>query len=263
VKNIKAYVLFISAILSMSAHAGLISGNHTLSNGKTVALQGLEWMPLTYTAGMARLDIEDGFTDRFGGVWGANDWRYATRSETAILLQSLWGGTHSGWHPNNYLGATWFHTNFGGIDNDSGYGANRIDGKFNVPWYKNSDAADFIFGLDGQCASSLEVSCLGRINVFDNFLGWEESLNIISGETELVYTPNTGPAGMFDDTVGLKVGYYDYNETVEKNLSYSGLGSLLVRNHANTPTVSAPTAISLFGMGLFGVVMFRRSKSSK
>ena len=257
-----ALVALISASLSMSANAGFISGNHTLTNGKKVALQGLEWMPLTYTAGLSRLDIEDGFTDRFGSVWAANDWRYATRSETAKLLQSLWGGTHSGWHPNNYLGGAWFHTNFGGIAYDTGFGPNRIDGKRNNRTYHNLDLSHFMFGLDRECSSNIEVSCYGLINVFDNYFGTEESLNIKSGKMETVYSRGMGPAAMFDDTVGLNVGYYDYNETVEKNLVEMNFGSLLVRNHTNTPKVTTPTAISLLAMGLFGLIMFRRNKTS-
>lgn len=70
--------LFVSSF----SNATLISGQRILSNGKSVALQGLGWLPLTYTSGMSRTDIEDGFTDHFGNTWDSSYWRYATRAET-------------------------------------------------------------------------------------------------------------------------------------------------------------------------------------
>jgi len=71
-------------ILSSSffANAGLVSGNHTTAEGKTVALQDLEWMSLDHTAGLSRGTVEGGFTDNFGTTWDAGVWAYATREQT-------------------------------------------------------------------------------------------------------------------------------------------------------------------------------------
>lgn len=130
-KRVFSAVIFLSLVVSMSAYAGLISGNHTTDGGKSVNLQGLEWMPLTHTAGLSRSQVgsSNGFTDRYGNEWKSGDWRYATRSETEILLGSLWGGVYSGFSSDNYDGAKWFFDFFGGIAFDTWINNERTDGK--------------------------------------------------------------------------------------------------------------------------------------
>lgn len=107
-QNFLIPTLLLAGCLSASANATFISGNKYLSNGSKVALQNLEWMPLTYTAGLTRVDIEDGFTDRFGNTWGADEWRYATKDETETLILSLWDKEFDGWSRGNAVGAWWF-----------------------------------------------------------------------------------------------------------------------------------------------------------
>jgi len=81
--------------LSFNAHASIISGDHTTAGGKTVNLQGLEWLSFDHTMGLSRTTIEgaSGWTDNYATTYDADSWRYATRAETSALLQSLWDGT--------------------------------------------------------------------------------------------------------------------------------------------------------------------------
>ncbi|HFG2245911.1 TPA: hypothetical protein ACGF9S_003386 [Vibrio cholerae] len=143
-KKLFAAALLLTAGFSMSAHAGFISGPKTFDGGKSVDLQGLEWMPLTYTAGLSRNQVEaaGGFTDRFGGVWNAGVWRYATRNETETLLGSLWGGRFNGWSHDNFAGAAIFLQWYGALYKDN-----------------NLSGSQFIFGADGECYPAMARTC--------------------------------------------------------------------------------------------------------
>ena len=116
----KFSVLLGSAIcaISLNTSASIISGVHTLSDGREVALQGLEWLSLEHTANMSRNEVEGGFTDQYGMVWADDDWRYASRTETETLLGSLWDNVYNGWSNGNYIGSKWFIDNFQGLGFD-------------------------------------------------------------------------------------------------------------------------------------------------
>lgn len=129
---------FVCALFSVQASAADISGSHTTDGGKTVALQGLQWLTFDETAGVTRSSIEAG-----SGGWLAAGWRYATRSELEILFDSLWGGTHEHWHASNLDGANWLSENFGSI-----YDESTIHG-----------GGYLFFGSDGECTASTSMSC--------------------------------------------------------------------------------------------------------
>ncbi len=229
-KKLLAAALLLSGGLSMSAHAGFISGNFTLSNGNTVDLQGLEWMPLTYTGGMSRVDIEDGFTDRFGNIWNASDWRYATRSETSILLNSL--AFTSGYHANNHAGAKWFMESFGYTIDSTWYQK--------VPDY-TSFGTQFYFGETGSCGTgplNSNKTCVGRVSV-----------SMDSRDT----------VGYFGNEYGLSLTSQILATNDVARIAY---GSLLVRTQAITPapTVSEPSVIGLLGLALCGMFAANRRK---
>jgi hypothetical protein len=264
-KIVVTSILLSAAAFSMSANAGFISGLQTTSGGKSVALQGLEWMPLTYTAGMSRQNIEqaDGFTDRFGGVWSSSDWRYASRSETELLLGSLWGGTVSGWSNDNADGANWFLSTFGAIGYDTGYGNSRIDGKYNYGGYQNYDQAYFMFGDVFDCANNDKSTCLGLIGDMENST-LDKTGDDTTGTLRTTYLKNSGPGGWFYEVMGLNAGFNTTNLATDVTYSNRQYGSLLVRQASVGPApVSSPNAISLFALGLCGLVLNRRRKASQ
>ena len=231
-KKILAVAAILAVGVSMSAQAGLISGEHLLSNGNTVALQGLEWMPLTYTVSMSRNDIEDGFTDRFGGRWNAGEWRYASRVETATLLRSLWDHQSNGWSAANFVGLTWFKTNLALLGYDTGFGGERVDREGTG----GHDWSDFAYGDTGECG--VGRTCKGHVAV-NNDTGWLNRTHGLSG-SELNVSALTNSYRLSD------------------------FGSLLVRSTSSVPTpVPAPTAISLLGLGLCALTLRRRRKASE
>lgn len=235
--------LLLTAGLSMSAHAGLISGPQTFADGKIVNLQGLEWMPLTYTWGLSRNQVEavGGFTDRFGGVWNASDWRYASRAETEALLGSLWGGRYEGFSTDNYDGAAAFFALFD-------------PRQYNSYWARSN----FAFGKDGDCDLSPTMTCSGSIwaiRAFDGSGGARDKLN----EWEYLELPFTAAnIGMFADDAGAAMGRTDDNRVVSK--ASSGEWSHLLVRRVDSPvtTVNAPSALSLFALGLCGLLLRRR-----
>lgn len=263
-KTLLSAVLFCCLGVSMPAQAGFISGNHLLANGKTVALQGLEWMPLTYTAGLSRRDVEDGFTDRFNGVWSASDWRYATRAETETLLGSLWDETYDGWSKTNHVGASWFLSAFGGLMFDSNYGSSRIDGQYsnNADWLR-IDGTLMYFGNNGECHANANNTCYGAIYAADNYFFSDlTALNVKTNTHGVSYVMGSGSVGWFNDYYGGKHGIVTHNYAIQKSNTAADFGSLLVRTMRNNEpvAVSAPTAISLLGLGLCGLAMRRRRK---
>jgi hypothetical protein len=249
----------------MSAHAGFIAGNPLFANGKTVSLQGLEWMPLTYTAGLSRSDIEDGFTDRFNGVWSANDWRYATRAETETLFGSLWDQTYDGWSKTNHAGASWFLSTFGGLMFDSSYGNSRIDGQYsnNADWLR-IDGSLMFFGSNGECHANTINSCYGSIYAADNYFFSDLSeFNVKTRINEVSYLMGSGSLGWFNESYGGNHGIVTNNVAIRKNTTSPDFGSLLVRTPPNAATVSAPAAISLLALGLCGLALRRRRTVSE
>lgn len=214
-KFIRTFGGLVLAIGASSAHAGFISGDHILSNGKSVELQNLEWMPLTYTQGLSRWDVEDGFTDRMGNSWSASDWRYATRDETEKLIGSLWGGIRQ-LDESNFAGADWFLSNFGTFYNYS---------------------ARFFFGADGDCDSVRSMSCIGEVSI---------SYHSLHGG---------GDWGKFLNEYGLKLTPEDRVNNYVYKLRTDLDGSLLVRNVSIPEPDEVPTpssvALMILGLGLF------------
>jgi hypothetical protein len=231
-------------VTSLASQAGLISGTHTLSDGRNVDLQGLEWMPLTYTQGLSRVDVERGFSD-VTKVWGAGGWRYATRNETERLLGSLWGGRFDGWSHDNFAGASSFLKLFGATDT-----------KPNAQ-YKSSE---FLFGHDGECSSHNVMSCRGVISAYEYWSSRVQAKDRLAGWRETTsFVPANKVMGFFREDFGVNTQQYNYNEAIHKSYARSIAGSLLVRS-MDTPVapVSSPPALSLFALGLCCLLLRRR-----
>lgn len=235
-KQLKGFVLGAGLLAGLNAHAIIISGDQVTAGGKQVALQGLEWLSLDHTAGFSRVDIEDGFTDRFGNSWNAGDWRYASRLETSTLLQSLWGGAPDMWHSSSFDGADWFIGNFQGIQFDSGYGENRINGTSGDEW-QTADGALFFFGNTGECVH-FAYTCWGQVGTLEYY----------NGNTEGLFTK---PGGLSSTSSNVTSPF----------LAISDAGSLLVRTVKNPINVSESSGLMLFGLGLIGLIGSRRFRS--
>jgi hypothetical protein len=242
-KKLFAAALLLTAGFSMSAHAGLISGPITFDGGKSVDLQGLEWMPLTYTAGLSRNVVEgnNGFTDNFGGSWKKGDWRYATRNETEKLLGSLWGGRYDGWSYDNFVGASTFFQLFGATVRYS----DAYNGSF------------FMFGNFEQCDAPTEYTCVGQVRMYQSYPG---ELWAPDRQNEWQQTLSYNPAfheGMayFLESGGVDMSRHARNDTYPMGWNSTQIGSLLVRD---VDTVSSPAPLSLFALGLCGLLLRRR-----
>jgi hypothetical protein len=250
-------------VISMASQAGFISGTKTFADGKIVNLQGLEWMPLTYTAGLSRNQVEaaDGFTDTNGTLWSAGVWRYATQAETGKLLGSLWGGTHDGFWHNNYAGAAWFVAMFGGLVHSQGWGGN------------SGSYSKFYNGVDNDCHPSDHMSCLGAVNSVE-LTGHNMAYHAYNIETR-VWENGTWAGyrgiGEFRCARGNTAANHDNVvnpftfrnmcelDVVDNGVSDVSIGSLLVRTvDAPVAAVSSPTAFSLFALGLCGLLLRRR-----
>jgi hypothetical protein len=241
------------------ANAGLISGTHTTDDGKVVALQGLEWMSLDYTAGLSRSAVENGFTDRYGNTWAAGEWEYASRAQTETLLGSLWDQIYSGWSSGNGDGAMWFIDNLGGLGYDVGFGVNRIAGSDSAGAYTNRDYSSFFYGADGECTANAALSCTGKIYAADNFTAAHiNSDNALTGALERGYTKNTGRLGYLHENSGLLAGIDSSNAAGQKTVNAATLGSLLVR----TADVPEPSTLAIFALGLMGLASRRFKKQS-
>ncbi len=254
----KLITLFFCLLVFATANATIISGSHTTTGGKTVALQGLEWLSLDHTQQMSRDQVENagGWTDRYGTSWNAGDWRYASRAETETLINSLWGGNWDGWSNDNHDGASWFIDIFEGLGFDSGSGYTRTDGTSSSRGWTNYDYSSFYFGDDGDCHSLSSHTCVGNVRSADNY---QQDINgaYINGAYGTSYSANTGVMGSIKDTGGANMGINPANSMNVKTDASSHIGSLLVRNS----TVPEPSSLVILSLGLLGLRFQRRRRT--
>lgn len=122
-------------VLAANANAGLISGAHLTDGGKNVNLSGLTWHTWDI-ANISRDSVESQMV--VGGIY--EEYRYATRGEFEALFDSLWGGTHEGWHVSNADGGNWLRDNFGGL----------------IPLA--STGSNVFYGSMGECSTNPSIS---------------------------------------------------------------------------------------------------------
>lgn len=241
-------------VTSFVGNASLISGAHSTGAGKTVNLQGLEWMSLDYTAGLSRSFIEGGFTDNYGQVWQAGEWRYATRAETGMLLNSLWGGVYDWWATDNADGAAWFIENFMGLAFDTGTGIDRVDGTQSNALWRDYDWSDFFFGKEGECSADSTDSCLGTVGWMSDYRQNLASFNVFTSVVELAHLSGE-PMGWIGDNTGAEFNWTPANLTTNIDASDATLGSLLVRKASAVPE---PSALAIMALGLLVLSIRRR-----
>ncbi len=239
-KNIKvAFPLLLSILWASHPHAAIITDAGTTG----LDLQGLEWLTFDETLGNSRKKIEAG-----SGGFFANGFRYATRKETETLINSAWGGVHSGWSSNNYQGANAFITSFGVTFNST----------YDV--FVGHEGTAFIFGAASECFSNAIYSCLGTVKSALSITTAIDAHNIIEKKTELAFDINIDPVGFIHEYYGADFGYGPWNYEAENNLEHPELASLLVRDPSLVPL---PPSFLLFIPGLFGLMglHYKQSRS--
>ena len=219
--------LFAVSLLLIPATSAVASTIFNVSG-----IENIQWLELTETANMSRNAVESELVS--GGLF--DGWRYATRSETEALYDSLWGGTTEGWSSDNYNGARTFFDAFGisdlyADDNNSGYSSGG-----NAQW-------ETYFGESSECGGSNTFTCNANIVIEDIAFGGSQNL------------------GFFEDSYGLSTGIDSINlqAYVGKNSSGLATSSFLVRDVSAVPV---PAAAWLFGSGLIGLVAFARRKKA-
>lgn len=256
----KTFIITALWMVSLAANAGIVSGTHTTAGGKSVDLQGLEWLTLDHTNGISRDLIEDdnGWTDNYGNTYSGSEWRYATLEETGILLGSLWGGTADGYSADNYDGASWFRDNFGMPAFDDMGGTNSDELATEEDW------AGFFYGSTLECVGAEDYSCFGYVALFENYRVDIQG-RVITGsnpytsEVGTTYEGNTGQAGYFTDVEGLDTNILPINDFLFENYEGQDTSSLLVRAPTNDVNSAPMTALS--GLLLMAASLRLRRKS--
>ncbi|WP_340676960.1 PEP-CTERM sorting domain-containing protein [Paraglaciecola sp.] len=158
----------------------------------------------------------------FGG-YIAEGWRYATIAEYNTLMTSVFD-TYGGWSYDNSDGASWLYENL--------YG--RIETtKYNNWQYYN------LYGSDTECGASNET-CRGE------FRFYSRSANIDHSITR-------GYVTLFD----IEGSYLVSSSSVNYRSA-----SALVRESNYVITVTEPTTLAIFALGMFGLTSRRFKKQS-
>lgn len=196
----------------------------------TPGIETIRWLELTSTANMSRLEVEAELGA--GGLF--EGWRYATRTETENLYDSLWGGSTEGLSTDNYAGARTFFDTFGisdyyAADNNSGYSSTGY-----AQWQP-------YFGAPSECGGSEIFSCNGNVVIQDSTFN------------------GTQNRGSFEDLYGLSTGIDNVNDQNYAGKTSTGLN---VASHLvqDVSTVPVPAAVWLFCSGLLGLLRVATGK---
>ena len=221
-------ILLMLVILFVSSHhvnASIIVGPQILSDGRTVDLQGLQWLEVKYDNELSdpgdngypylsRDLVEASVLDSVSG----GGWAYASVDQTTRLMTSLVG---DGSQIDKAVGGQWFIETFGDTD------------------YWGGAANAFLYGNSDECG--VNVSCVSGVELDFNyyFPPYQASYALFC------YIFGDGCGGPLGGE-----GPWPDNEIIP----YAG--HLLVR------AVPIPSAMYLFGSGLLGLVGIARRKKA-
>lgn len=191
----------------------------------TIIKDGNEWLEFSYTAGYSRDFVEANLL----GTAGFEGYRYASRAETASLLDSYFTGNltdfDTGYRPETWAAAYSFLNDFGALQR---YEYGYID---NFSW--------FDYGTDAETVQRDAFTYTGRVGVYKSPAGPEY--------------------GWFDARHGSDAS----NPNIILNQDYLGqtyTAGLLI--YSPPGSVPEPATMLLFGTGLAGLAALRRRKKA-
>ena len=213
-------------------------------------------MSLDHTAGLTRATIENvnGFTDRYGTKWNAGDWVYASRTQTEVLMNSIWGGTYEGWANESVDGSKWFLENFGELNFDTWNGNTRTDGTSGD--YGGDFHSQFFFGNDAECNINQNHTCIGLVRYLGEYSQFD-ARNVHTGQIESS-NPGGTPMAYVSDSQCYYTSQTTINHTSSKILASNVIGSLLIR----ATHVPEPSTLAIFALGMIGLASRRFKKQS-
>lgn len=212
----------IALVLSTSVNAGTVFNISGLEN--------LEWLELTATENMSRLQVENELLS--GGQ--LEGWRYATRNEVETLFDSLWGGIRESYDISNYAGARQYFDAFGTGEMFKSYD----NGGYYLNGYTYWSA---YFGNQDECSDLSTYSCYSFLRIRDSNFGAVQN------------------EAWFENQYGLSfgLGTININDSWNSGRTDVNFASHLVR----VSSVPVLPAVWLFGSGLIGLIGLAKRKA--
>lgn len=239
---------FSTVIVSTFVFVGAVNGSATIVT-TAPGIYGYEWLEFSHTARMTRDTVE---TTLLGSGQPFIDYRYATRLETELLLDSYYKrGTGDLHNDGMDIGLSpWTYDAAADFLDDFGYYADHI-----YEW--DERAALFYYGSQYELEQLLAPE--------DTYLGYVYERN--NGFTAMMYGEEPTYEGLFGSNFGTNANGAGYrirkNEYYENGFDNSHMSMSLLVKSPTTPAPTPapePTTIILISAGILGLI---RSKTRR
>lgn len=224
--------------IALAATSLLLSTSVNASVFNTLNGVDYEWLELTATAGMSRVQVEAGIaTASLGDVLYGYEYASLQLVEDLFLSYASWDG-REWWHDNSEVvdGTTKYLNDFGILytfNFSSIFNVLTVDYEW-VPTNGESSSG-FLFGLSSECGSLLQT-CGGSM-----------AYHSMDGVPVVAY----------------QQANYGWDATTEPHLISANHASQSIGSHlVRISSVPVPAAVWLFGSGLIGLIGAARRKKS-